>query len=83
MNKSVFNTNAASTIVEFENDGGSGVIILRTATGVTARFSAGVVVNGTTVSADNTAVAGTVVGGGSTDLTWTVTAAASDTVTFS
>ena len=63
--------------------GGSGVIILRTATGVTARFSAGVVVNGTSVIANDTAVAGTVVGGGSTDLVWTVTAAASDTVTFS
>ena len=62
--------------------GGSGVILLRTAAGVTARFTAGVVVNGTSVSSDNTAVAGAAIGG-STDLLWTVTAAASDTVTFS
>ena len=62
--------------------GGSGVILLRTGSGVTARFTAGVVVNGTSVSADNTAVAGAAISG-STDLLWTVTAAASDTVTFS
>ena len=62
--------------------GGSGVILLRTAAGVTARFTAGVVVNGTSVSTDDTAVAGSAISG-STDLLWTVTAAASDTVTFS
>ena len=62
--------------------GGSGVIILRTEAGVSAAFSAGVVVNGTTVSSDNTTVAGAAISG-STDLCWTVTAAASDTVTFS
>ena len=62
--------------------GGSGVIIFRTEAGITASFSAGVVVNGTTVSSDNTEVAGAAISG-STDLCWTVTAAASDTVTFS
>ena len=62
--------------------GGSGVIIFRTEAGITASFSAGVVVNGTTVSSDNTTVAGAAISG-STDLCWTVTAAASDTVTFS
>ena len=61
--------------------GGSGVIIFRTEAGVSASFSAGVVVNGTTVLSDNTPVAGAAISG-STDLCWTVTAAASDTVTF-
>ena len=60
-------------------DGGSGVIILRTTAGVVARFTAGVTVNGTAVTVDDTAVSGTTVG---SDLLWIITAASSDTVTF-
>ena len=59
--------------------GGSGVIILRTTAGLVARFTAGVTVNGTAVTVDNTAVSGTTVG---SDLLWIITAASSDTVTF-
>jgi hypothetical protein len=66
--------------------GGSGVIILRTPStfngnNLQATFTEGVVVNGTTVGVGGAVVAGdTTVAG---QLIWTITAAASDTVTFS
>ena len=60
-------------------NGGSGVIILRTVGGLVARFTAGVTVNGTTVSVDNTVVNGTSVG---SELIWIITQASSDTITF-
>ena len=56
------------------------MIILRTPAGITATFSDGVTVNGTTTSGSQT-VAGASIGG-STDLLWTITAASNDTVTF-
>lgn len=61
-------------------NGGSGIIILRAPSTVIATFSAGVTVNGTTTSGSQ-AVTGTLVGG--TDRYWEITAASSDTVTFS
>ena len=68
-----------SQVQRYGASGGTGVIILRTVGGLVARFTAGVTVNGTTVTVNNTAVAGTSVG---SDLLWIITAASSDTVTF-
>lgn len=66
--------------------GGSGVIILRTPSQINgndlqATFTEGVVVNGTTVGVGGAVVAGNTTVAG--QLIWTITAAASDTVTFS
>ena len=62
-------------------DGGDGVIILRSLANTNAAFTAGTIVNGTTVSVDGTNVPGASISG-STDLLWTITEANGDTVTF-